>query len=51
MEGSRFDFEDVLAKSGLKIEEESLLVEQLKDWVPHVALGSGMSRSVFSLYW
>ena len=31
VEGSRYDFEDVLAKSGLKIEEESLLVEQLKD--------------------
>jgi len=31
VEGSRYDFEDVLAKSGLKIEEESLLVEQLKE--------------------
>ncbi|CAL1126085.1 unnamed protein product [Cladocopium goreaui] len=35
LEGSRYEFEEVLAKSGLNIEEESLLVEQLKEDFSH----------------
>lgn len=49
VEGSRYDFEDVLAKSGLKIEEESLLVEQLKDQPTKLLLGSAMPRRIFLL--
>ena len=47
VEGSRYDFEDVLAKSGLKIEEESLLVEQLKDQPTKLLLGSANAKKDF----
>ena len=48
LEGSRYEFEEVLAKSGLNIEEETWMTWiNLDRWIPSGGLSHGCGKSQF----